>query len=200
MRILVVTTAVALLLAGCAAAAPAPPPATPVSAAPGTDTSPDAATAAFLVRHQLDGLTPRQIVERLDSSQDDREDGPIGSVRPSELVLSDQDGEVVVPMPDDAFYLAVAPYRERTHDCYNHNLATCQGELVEEVLTVRVVDASGAAVVDQEVTTRANGFAGVWLPRNLKGTLTVGHDGDTATTRIATGPEDPTCLTTLRLG
>lgn len=54
--------------------------------------------------------------------------------------------------------------------------------------------------MDEEVTTHANGFAGIWLPQGCAATLTVSHDGDTATAKIATGSGDPTCLTTLRLG
>ena len=197
MRSLVVAlTATALLLAGCAAA---PAPTTP-TAPPTTGESQGADVTAFLARHDLSGLPVQDIVEGLDAAQDDRTDGPVGSVRPSELLLSDGQGEVALPIPDGEFYLAFAPYRTRTHECYNHNLATCSGELQGQRLHVRVVDAAGTTVVDEQLTTHANGFAGIWLPRDITGTLTVTHDGDTASVPIATGPEDPTCLTTLKLG
>lgn len=190
-RLVTAAAAAALLLAGCSSAAPAPslpPPSVP------------AAASDFLTRHGLDGLSAQQIVETLDASEEDREQGPVGSVRPSELLLADEQEEITIPIPDDLFYLAVAPYRQQTHDCYNHNLATCAGELTGEKVTVTVVDSAGATLIDQEVTTYPNGFAGIWLPRDITGTLTVGHDGDTASTPIATGAEDPTCLTTLQLG
>jgi len=194
-----VVAGVALLLGGCTAATPTPAPSA-TSVPPTATPALDAATTAFLARHGLDGLTPQEIVESLDAAAEDREQGPFGSVRPSELLLGDDEEEVVVPLPADSFYLAFAPYREQTHDCYNHNLATCQGELSEQVVAVTVVDGSGATLVDQELTTHTNGFAGIWLPSNITGTLTVSQGGDTATTPIATGADDPTCLTTLKLG
>ncbi len=200
MRILPVLAAAAtLVLAGCGTVPTSPPATSAAPVSPTSGPSPDPAVADFLARHGLDGLSPQEVVETLDASEDDRENGPIGSVRPSELVLSDEQTEVVVPLPPDAFYLAFAPYREQTHDCYNHNLATCQGELAGETMKVSVVDDSGATLVDQDVTTHANGFAGIWLPRDITATLTVSQGGDVATSPIATGPKDPTCLTTLEL-
>lgn len=189
--------AAALGLAGCSAA---PAPTASESPAAAATAGADADAVAFLARHDLADLSVRQIVETLDASEEDRTQGPIGSVRPSELVLSDEQGEITLTIPDNAFYLAFAPYREQTHDCFNHNLATCAGELAEEELQVKVVDDAGATLVDEQVTTHANGFAGIWLPRDITGTLTVTHNGDTVTMPIATGSEDPTCLTTLQLG
>lgn len=197
-RLLATLAATALLVAGCTAT-PSQPATPPSPTAATTDPGPDQATAEFLARHQLEGLTPQQIVETLDASEEDREEGPIGSVRAAELVLSDEQQDVVLALPEDVFYLAFAPYRETTHDCYNHNLATCRGELAGEPINVRVVDDAGTALIDQQVTTHANGFAGIWLPRGISGTITVSHGTDSATQPIATGPEDPTCLTTLRL-
>ncbi len=199
MRILTATLAgLVLLLAGCAAAPVATDP--PQPAATASTPQGDPATEQFLARYGLDGLTPQQIVETLDAATTDRDQGPVGSVRPSEVVLSDGEQEVALPLPDDVFYLAFAPYRDRTHDCFNHNLATCSGELSGEVVKVTVVDDAGATLVDTEVTTHANGFAGVWLPRDIAATLTVSHAGESVTAPIATGANDPTCLTTLKLG
>lgn len=198
MRTLALTLAGAVLvLAGCAAPVATDPPAPAATTAPAGQ---DPAADQFLARHGLEGLTAQQIVETLDAATADRDEGPIGSVRPSEVVLGDGDQEVVLPLPADAFYLALAPYRDQTHDCFNHNLATCSGELAGEVLTVTVVDDAGATLVDREVTTHANGFAGIWLPRDITATLTVSHAGEAVSTPIATGADDPTCLTTLKLG
>lgn len=68
-------------------------------------------------------------------------------------------------------------------------------------MQVTVTDrATGATVVDDDVTTFDNGFVGIWLPRGLDGEITVEHDGRRATAPISTSnPDDLTCLTSLRL-
>ena len=66
--------------------------------------------------------------------------------------------------------------------------------LIEEVS-----EPDGTVLVDQTVRTQDNGFAGLWLPADLTATLTVEHEGRTASTPITTGADAPTCLTTLQL-
>lgn len=198
------TPAVAILTAGMialSACSAAPSSTSTTSAAPASSVvAPSAGDAqALLERNGLTGLSAQQIVERLDASQEDRTAGPMGSVRPDALVLSDAKGEARMPLPADSFYLAFAPYRTRTHDCFNHNLATCQGELASTTLTVKIVTDDGKTLVDGPVRTHANGFAGVWLPSNIEATLSVSVDGESVTAPIATGPQDPTCVTTLQL-
>ncbi|MFN3866542.1 MAG: hypothetical protein ACK4MD_07490 [Demequina sp.] len=40
---------------------------------------------------------------------------------------------------------------------------------------------------------------GVWLPRDIEATLRVETDAGVGQAPIATGPEDPTCITTVQL-
>ena len=54
-------------------------------------------------------------------------------------------------------------------------------------------------LVDESRTTHDSGFVGLWLPRGIEATLRVEHAGLASTMDIATGPEDPTCLTALQL-
>ncbi|SDB92806.1 hypothetical protein GA0111570_10974 [Raineyella antarctica] len=190
----------ALTLAGCSAAdqaaAPAPSVTSATTSAP--DTS-DAAVQGVLATAALQGKDTAQVIAALETSTDDKQSGPAGSVRYDQLVLSTADAKVAMPIPADKFYLSVAPYVNRTHDCYYHSLATCQGELANTTVHVTITDAAGATLVDEDTTLHANGFAGFWLPRDIQGTLTVTYDGKQATTPIATGKDDPTCLTTLKL-
>lgn len=58
---------------------------------------------------------------------------------------------------------------------------------------------TGQTVLDETRTTYDNGFVGLWLPRGLTGTLTIEHDGKTATSPVSTGADDPTCLTSMQL-
>ena len=130
----------------------------------------------------------------------DRPDDLIASVQPTELVLTSSDeGLATMPMPDDQFYLSVAPYNTSTHPCQFHSLTTCLGEMTGESVDVTVTDAAGRTILDETRTTYDNGFVGLWLPRDITGTIRIEHDGKTASTPIATGADDLTCLTTMQL-
>ena len=180
-------TAVAVAAAGCTAQAPQ---------------AGQSAGSTIADEHGLAGLDARQMIERLDATPvAQRSTDLIASVQPDELVLTSGDRTQSVPMPNEEFYLAVAPYDSRTHECYFHSLTTCLGELRNEQVQVTVTDrATGATVVDDDVTTFDNGFVGIWLPRGLDGEITVEHDGRRATAPISTSnPDDLTCLTSLRL-
>ncbi|QJW36618.1 CueP family metal-binding protein [Cellulosimicrobium protaetiae] len=177
-------TALALVLAGCSAGTAEP-----------------TALDALLERHDLAGLSGREVVDRLEALETaDRPTDLVASVRAAELVLADEAYETTVPLPDDVFYLSVAPYVDGTHECFFHSLTTCQGELAGEPVSVSVVDAAtGDVLVEEDTTLGANGFVGYWLPRDVDAELRVEHDGRVGTTTVSTGDDDPTCLTTLQL-
>ena len=181
-----------LAVAGCSAS-----DAPTRSAAEGTTASDP---MAFLEPFGLEGSDATEIISTLDQTNDDRALALAGSVRYDTVVFATADGETELPVPDDLFYLSVAPYVESTHECYYHNLARCQGELVEEDMDVTITSADGEVLVDETATTYENGFVGFWLPKDIEGTITVTWDGLTTTAPIATGAEDPTCVTTLQLG
>lgn len=179
---------------------------TPGPAPDGGDASPDASTAAdatgtLLARHGLSGMDGREVVDHLEALDvADRPDDLVASVRVDGLLLGDGSAEATLPLPDDVFYLSVAPFVDETHDCFFHSLTTCQGELAGEEVSVSLVDAgSGEVLVDEDVVLGSNGFAGFWLPRGVDARLTVESDGRTGTATVSTTPDDPTCLTTLRL-
>ncbi|WP_026117249.1 CueP family metal-binding protein [Nocardiopsis alkaliphila] len=157
----------------------------------------------LLVEHGLDGLDAEEIVDHLDLLPlAERPTDLIASVRPGSLVLSGGTGgeEVELDLPEDLFYLSMAPYVDQTHDCFHHSLTTCLGELRGEEVTVTITDDTDDTVLVQETaSTFDNGFVGYWLPSDIDATITVEHQGRTASTRISTGEDDPTCLTTLAL-
>ena len=180
--------AAALTLAGC-------------STGPSENASTEPPTAS-LESYGLAGLDATQIIEKLDTMPvADRPDNLIASVQPTELVLtSDDQSLATIPMPDDQFYLSVAPYDTSTHPCQLHSLTTCLGELANEKVQVTVTDDStGEAIVEGTRTTYDNGFLGLWLPRDITATLTIDHDDKSATVPISTGDQNLTCLTTMKL-
>ncbi|MGD8149342.1 CueP family metal-binding protein [Ornithinimicrobium sp. Y1694] len=156
-----------------------------------------------MTEHDLRGFSVREVIDQLEATPiSQRPADLIASVQPGAVVLSDAEGrEERLPLPQDTFYLSVAPYLEQTHDCHFHSLTTCRGELGNEEVAVRVVsNTDGTVLIDQIVRTQDNGFAGLWLPDDLEATLTVEHAGRTASTPISTGADAPTCLTTRQLG
>ena len=190
MRSLMTALALAgLLLSGCA------------STGDDATTTSKVSASELLERHDLTGMSGTEVVDTLDRLPLDERPGDLmASVKPDQLVLTSGDEELTLPIPDEEFYLSVAPYVDQTHDCFHHSLTTCKGELGGEEVKVTITDDThGAVLVDDTVTTFDNGFAGFWLPRDIEGTLTVEYDDLRASTGFATGAEDPTCLTTVRL-
>lgn len=203
-RRLAVAGALLLVLAGCAApdTAPSEPPSQPPSADEPTavDAELPEALETVLAGHELTDLSARQLVDHLDRlGGAQRPSDLMASVRAEEVILAGGGQEVAMLLPQDAFYLSFAPYVNGTHDCYFHSLTTCQGELVAQDVEVRIVTSDGEVLVDEVTTTFDNGFVGYWLPRDVQATLEVTYGALTGTQDIATGPDSPTCLTTLQL-
>lgn len=183
--------AAAALLAGCVSADG------PGSAAPSS-----VAAVNLLAEHGLSGLDAREVITRLDTMPvAERPADLIASVRPDAVVLSDSSGATVsLPLPDDQFYVSIAPYTGRTHDCFFHSLTTCLGEMSNEDVRVEVTDrATGVVLVDETRRVGDNGFFGLWLPRAVDGAITIDHDAGSTTAPLSTHDDDPTCVTTLQL-
>lgn len=179
----------ALMLTGCVAA---PESSTP----PASDTA-----GGLLAQHDLNGLDARQIIDRLDVVPvTERPTGLFASIRPDSLLVSDgAEREVLLPMPDNEFYVSLAPYVTQTHDCFFHSLTTCLGELQNQDVHVTITTDDGAVLVDGAYRTFSNGFLGLWLPRDMSATITLQYEGKSVTAPLSTSEDDPTCVTTLQL-
>lgn len=115
------------------------------------------------------------------------------------LIFTEDDQTISLPMPDDEFYLSVAPYKTLTHECTFHSATGCRGELKSETFFVEFVDTDGNVILSQSMDTLSNGFIDMWLPRNIEGTLTITQGDFVATKLISTEAGQPTCETTMRL-
>lgn len=192
-RLAAVPVAVALLLAGCSS-----------SSTPSSDAetgAPAAADASSLLRDfGLDGMDTREVIDHLDRlGGDERPTDLMASIRTDEVVLSDGTRETTLPMPADELYVSMAPYVDQTHDCFFHSLTTCQGELMNADVDILVRDDQGEVVLEETTTTYANGFVGVWLPRDLTGTVVLAIDGRSVEAPLSTTADSATCLTGLQL-
>lgn len=165
------------------------------------DSSP--AGDALLADRGLEGLDAREIIDRLDALPTaQRPDDLMVSIRPNELIITDgAQLETTLPMPDDQFYVSIAPYVDATHDCYFHSLTTCTGEIQNADVHMLVTDTdSGEILIDETRTTFDNGFVGLWLPRDSDVTVAIEYDGRSATTDLSTSSDDDTtCVTTMKL-
>jgi hypothetical protein len=52
------------------------------------------------------------------------------SITSHELIVTDSDNkETTYALPEDEFFVSIAPFVETTHDCSVHSLTGCQGEI-----------------------------------------------------------------------
>lgn len=164
--------------------------------------APSGGSATALSVSGLEDASGRELVEELEKLPlAERPTDFVASVETEAVVMIDDEGnESTVPLPEDEFYLSVAPYVDQTHECFFHSLTTCVGEMGNEELEVTVVKGdTGEVLVDETVQTHDNGFFGLWLPRDIDAELSIEHEGLTSTAPISTGEGDPTCLTTSQL-
>ena len=188
-RAAIAAAALALALTGCSAADP--------------ESTADGAVSqdTFLTTHGLAAMDAVEIIDHLDRQKvTERPTDLIASVRADELLLSSDDQEVVLDLPDNQTYVSIAPYLTSTHDCFYHSLTTCVGELSNEDIQVKITDeATGEVLVDEATTTFDNGFIGFWLPDDATGLIEVSYQGRTGTTEFSTADDGATCVTDLHL-
>lgn len=146
---------------------------------------------------RLDDAALRQLVHDLSVGKVQAASASISS---TELVVTDGKGErTVYGLPEDAFFVSIAPYYEHTHPCAIHSLTGCQGELPRTSFDLAVEDESGAMILKKTVVTPDNGFIDLWLERDKTFRVTISRDGHRAVQHISTFEGDPTCITTMRL-
>lgn len=75
----------------------------------------------------------------------------------------------------------------------------CQGELVEKEFDVLIEDEDGNVILDEKVTSQANGFIDLWLQRDKNYQIKIEQDGKAAELEFSTFEGDDTCITTMQL-
>lgn len=146
----------------------------------------------------LDGMTGKEILTGIADGTIEP-DGYAVSVYDHELLVLTEKDSISVAMPEDEFYLSVAPYKTVTHECTYHSATGCRGELKNETVFVEYILTDGTIVLSEEMTIMSNGFIDLWLPRDIEGTLTITQGELSASKVISTTTGDPTCETTMKL-
>lgn len=188
------TAAAAALVLAFTGCSPSPAPEQPATSS-GIESD-----AELLSAYGLAGRTVEEVIDHLDQMPvAERPSDLTASVRTDMLILGAPEHELTMPMPDDAVYVSVAPYVSQTHDCFFHSLTTCRGEMSGEDVQVRVIAQSGEVLIDEQRTSFDNGFIGLWLPRDVAGTIEIDGDGRTGSVPFSTADDGATCVTTLQL-
>ncbi|MCF7927227.1 MAG: CueP family metal-binding protein [Candidatus Izimaplasma sp.] len=146
----------------------------------------------------LANLTAKEILTQVENDTLDV-DGFALSVYDDELLVITEDDRLSIPLPEDEFYLSVAPFINTTHECFYHSATGCRGELKNASFDVKYVASDGEVLYEATHNSQSNGFIDMWLPRNQEGTLTINYNDQTASKTITTYAEDPTCETTMQL-
>lgn len=148
----------------------------------------------LLEKYDLIGLDVTEIVTKLDIITNE-DKGFKSSISATKLTISENGVELAYKVPNDLFYLSFAPYINSTHPCGTHSLATCRSELKNETFYITIKDSNGDLILQKEVTSMDNGFIGLWLPRDIEGTLQVEYNEMYIESEISTFSTDDTCLT-----
>jgi hypothetical protein len=185
---------VALTVAGCSSAPTQPSP---------TTAAQQTSTDALLAPYGLTGSNAQQLIERLESMPVANRPATLrASVHPTELQLTDSGSgaSAVLPLPAEHFHMSIAPYAVGTHECFFHSLTTCKGELGNQDVHVTITDkATGKVLIDETRRTFDNGYVAYWLPSGTTVSVRVEHGAQSAVADLSTGPEAPTCITTMKL-
>jgi hypothetical protein len=153
--------------------------------------------------NEFDQIEVKEIVSSLNMITSERTD--ISASITSDIltirVLNDDEKNVekVYSLPEEEFYVSIAPYLNNTHECYTHSIIGCRGELVKQEFEVIFTADTGEILLNEKMLSQQNGFIDLWLPRNINGTLTVRFDNLIAEQSISTFSGDRTCITTLKL-
>ncbi|MDA3844589.1 MAG: CueP family metal-binding protein, partial [Candidatus Kapabacteria bacterium] len=63
----------------------------------------------------------------------------VSFITPKELTITfPDDRKVVIALPEDEMYVAIAPWITYTHSCSTHYLSSCQGELENKTFDISV--------------------------------------------------------------
>ncbi|WP_145323516.1 CueP family metal-binding protein [Paenibacillus xylanexedens] len=140
----------------------------------------------------------RKLVEDIST---DKETPESASINAKQLIVTDQDKKTTTyDLPENEFFLSIAPYVDQTHPCAIHSLTGCQGEMSNEEFNVTIHDSEGNTLMkDSMMKSGANGFMDLWVPRDRTYLIRVVHDGKVAETQLSTYDNDDTCITTMQL-
>jgi len=122
------------------------------------------------------------------------------SITSKQLIVTDSnEDELAYGLPEDEFFVSIAPFINETHPCTIHSLTGCQGELVDKDFDIYIEDMEGNIILNETMNSGTNGFIDLWLPREKNYSVKITHDGKQVESEISTFKNDGTCITTMQL-
>lgn len=103
------------------------------------------------------------------------------------------------PLDQDQMYIAVAPFLDFTHPCYDHYLSSCSGELKNREMMITLINAEGSVVEERQILTAGNGFFEIWIDRDAVYTLEIQMDGVSGSGTVSGIAGSRTCVTDIQL-
>ncbi|MCR2821675.1 CueP family metal-binding protein [Lederbergia panacisoli] len=122
------------------------------------------------------------------------------SITSDQLIITNSDeSKTIYDLPEDEFFVSIAPFINETHPCKNHSLTGCQGEMTDKEFDVYIEDHNGNVVLDKTLKSQSNGFIDLWLQRDKEYRITISHEGKKVESEFSTFKGDGTCITTMQL-
>lgn len=101
-------------------------------------------------------------------------------------------------LPDDKFFVAIAPYVENTHPCEIHYLTECEAEMPNQEFKLIIIDKQGN-VRTETLTSTNKGFINLWLDKNNEYEIKITHELGTSELHVFTQKNSKTCITNAKL-
>ncbi len=144
----------------------------------------------------IENMSVKEKIEYFSNNDSDYRASATDSV----LTVIDKDGnKTEYDMPEDEFYISIAPYINSTHPCAYHVPTGCSGELKSKEFDIKVTTEGGTVVLDEKVKSYKNGFIDLWLDRDETYTVEISYNGKSVVEEISTYSGDYTCITTMQL-
>src|SRR5699024_2222988 len=122
------------------------------------------------------------------------------SITSSELIVTDENQkETTYDLPDDKFFVSIAPFINEMHPCDIHSLTGCQAEFANADADVYSRASSGNVSLDEYKEAEVHGFIDLSLPRDDTYIVTIRQDGKKATSDISTFDRGNSFITVMQL-
>ncbi|MFV0321478.1 MAG: CueP family metal-binding protein [Alphaproteobacteria bacterium] len=156
------------------------------------------ANAAEISAKDFAKLSPKEAIEQAHEWRG--KNYAMVAVTPNGIEATFKDNQqVVIPLQDE-FFVSIAPYENKTHDCSYHVPTGCTGEMMGKKIQLKITDQkTGVVIKDEQIEVQKDGFVDLWLPKDKEFLIEFDYKDKKASQIIPTGKNDLTCITTMQL-